>query len=77
MMSIGCQSVQDMKDLINALLMVALGKSLTAKEALGNKGILGDDMELEAHELGQTLTEQKKFNAKRKFKAAALSVYRL
>ena len=57
--------------------MVALGKSLTAKEALGNKGIVEDDMELEAHEFGQTITEQKRLNTKRKFKEVALSVCRL
>lgn len=65
---------QDAKDLISALLTVAPGKRLTAKEALQNKWIVGDDAALEAHDLGQTLTELKKFNAKRKFKAAALSV---
>ena len=58
--------------------MVARGNCLTAKEALKSKWIVGDDAALKADDLGQTLTELKKFNAKRKFKAAAaLSVHRL
>lgn len=65
---------QDAKDLISALLTVTPGKRLTAKEALQHKWILGDDAALAGNDLGQNLAELKKFNAKRKFKAAALSV---
>lgn len=68
---------QAAKDRISALLTALTGKCLTAKESLKNKGIVGDSVELEAHDLGLTLTELKKFNAKRKFKAAALLVRRL
>ena len=48
------------------------GKVITRKE-----WIQGDDAKLEDHYLGQTLTELKKLNAKRKFKAAVIMLCRL
>ena len=52
---------QAAKDRISALLTAPTGKYLTAKEALQNKGIVGDSVELEAQDLGLTVTELKKF----------------
>ena len=50
-----------------------MGISLISKEALENKWIQGDDEKFVDQNLGQTLTELKNFDAKRKFKAAIRS----
>lgn len=62
------------KELISALLTVDPGKRLAADQALENKWIRGDDSDLEKKDLGPNLKELKKFNAKRKFKAAVYGV---
>mmetsp|Transcript_21627 Transcript_21627/g.20774 ORF Transcript_21627/g.20774 Transcript_21627/m.20774 type:complete len:352 (-) Transcript_21627:351-1406(-) len=58
------------KDLISSLLAVKPEKRLTAEAALGGAWIKGDDALLEGKDLGVNLQEFKKFNGKRKFKAA-------
>lgn len=65
---------KDAKDLISSLLTVDPRRRLSADQALQNKWILGDDEELARKDLGANLEEFKKFNAKRKFKAAVNSV---
>lgn len=62
------------KELISALLTVDPYKRLDAEQALDNKWIRGDDEKLEKKDLGPNLKELKKFNAKRKFKAAVYGV---
>jgi serine/threonine protein kinase len=56
------------KTLIGQLLTVDPTKRITAKEALQNSWITGDDSTLANNDLGINLAEFKKFNAKRKFK---------
>lgn len=58
------------KDLISSLLTVDPQRRLTAQEAINGSWITGDDAMLEGKDLGVNLQEFKKFNAKRKFKAA-------
>jgi len=58
------------KDLISSLLTVDPQRRLTAQDALNGSWITGDDALLEGKDLGVNLQEFKKFNAKRKFKAA-------
>lgn len=65
---------QDAKDLISSLLMVDCTVRLTAKQALENPWILGDDEKLADRDLGANLTRLLNFNAKRKFRAAVQSV---
>lgn len=65
---------REAKGLIRSLLTVDPKKRISADEALRNKWMVGDDAALEACDLGGTLTELRKFNAKRKFKAAAMAV---
>ena len=65
---------QDAKSLISSLLTVDPKKRLGAEDALRNNWIMGDDAELAKKDLGANLEEFKKFNAKRKFKAAVNSV---
>jgi len=65
---------QDAKNLISSLLTVDPKKRLASTEALRNNWIMGDDDELAKKDLGANLEEFKKFNAKRKFKAAVNSV---
>jgi len=60
----------DAKDLISSLLTVNPSRRLSADDTLRNKWILGDDDALASNDLGKNLQEFKKFNAKRKFKAA-------
>lgn len=62
------------KDLISSLLTVDPFRRLTAEEALANQWITGDASLLEGKDLGVNLQEFKKFNGKRKFKAAVNAV---
>lgn len=64
----------DAKALISALITVNPKKRLTAKEALANQWIAGSDAALAGKSLGKNLEEFKKFNAKRKFRAAVKAV---
>lgn len=64
----------DAKELISSLLCVKPTERLTAEQALRNKWICAGDEDLEGRDLGANLQEFKKFNAKRKFKAAVKSV---
>mmetsp|Transcript_16757 Transcript_16757/g.25642 ORF Transcript_16757/g.25642 Transcript_16757/m.25642 type:complete len:319 (-) Transcript_16757:126-1082(-) len=64
----------DAKELISSLLTVDPSARLDAKEALRNKWIHGDDEALANKSLGANLKEFKKYNAKRKFKAAVYNV---
>lgn len=64
----------DAKTLISSLLCIKPTARLTADEALKNKWITCDDDDLEGRDLGANLEEFKKFNAKRKFRAAVQSV---
>lgn len=65
---------QEAKDLISSLLTVDPSLRLDAKAALRNKWINFDADELAKKDLGTNLEEFKKFNAKRKFRAAVKSV---
>ena len=62
------------KDLISSLLTVDPFRRLSAEQALGNQWITGDASLLEGKDLGVNLQEFKKFNGKRKFKAAVNAV---
>lgn len=62
------------KNLISSLLTVDPRKRLTAKQALRNLWIKGDDDTLAKKGLDKNLESLKKFNAKRKFKAAVSTV---
>jgi len=62
------------KNLIASLLTVKPSRRLSAHEALQNPWIMEDEEALAQKDLGTNLTEFKKFNAKRKFKAAVKSV---
>ena len=68
------QVSEDAKSLIRALLTVSPSKRLSANRTLKNKWMRGDDATLAQHDLGVNLTEFKRFNAKRKFKAAVKTV---
>jgi calcium/calmodulin-dependent protein kinase I len=61
------------KDLITNLLVLDPTKRFTAAQALAHPWIAASDKNSEAH-LGTTITELKKFNAKRKLKGAFLAV---
>jgi calcium/calmodulin-dependent protein kinase I len=58
------------KDLIRNLLVVNPDNRYTASDALENKWIGADASALTSLDLGTNLVQFKKFNAKRKFKAA-------
>ena len=60
----------DAKDMIKCLLTVQPAKRMTANQALQHKWMLQDDSILAAQDLGTNLSELRKYNAKRKFKAA-------
>ena len=60
--------------MISSLLTVDPTKRLSAKQALRNPWITGSDEKLAGYDLGKNLEEFKKFNAKRKFKAAVKGV---
>jgi serine/threonine protein kinase len=62
------------KELISSLLTVKASKRLNAREALENPWIRGDDASLAKKGLDKNLKEFKKFNAKRKFKAAVSTI---
>lgn len=62
------------KDLISSLLTVKASKRLDAAQALQNPWIKGDDAYLAKKGLDKNLQEFKRFNAKRKFKAAVSTV---
>jgi serine/threonine protein kinase len=64
----------DAKDLISKLLTVDPAKRLSAEEALKHKWMVQDGAILAAADLGTNLTELRKYNAKRKFKAAVNAV---
>ena len=65
---------EDAKNLISSLLNINPDTRLSASEALQNQWILSDADALREKDLGANLEEFKKFNAKRKFKAAVKSV---
>ncbi|GMI61912.1 hypothetical protein ScalyP_jg6062 [Parmales sp. scaly parma] len=63
------------KDLITRMLCVDHTKRLTAEDALDHPWIAGmSDQELQAHDLNGTLTEIRKFNARRKLKGTIKAV---
>jgi len=64
----------DAKDLISSLLTVDPAKRLSAEEAMRHKWMLQDADVLANLDLGTNLSELKKYNAKRKFKAAVNAV---
>ena len=64
----------DAKDLISSLLTVQPAKRLSAEEALQHKWMVKDASVLAGQDLGTNLTELRKYNAKRKFKAAVNAV---
>jgi len=68
------QVSEDAKDLIRNLLVVNPDERFNAEDALANKWIGADASTLAALDLGTNLAELKKFNAKRKFKAAVSTV---
>lgn len=68
------QVSDDAKDLIRKLLVVNPDDRLDAERALKNKWIGADAETLASLDLGINLQQFKKFNAKRKFKAAVSTV---
>lgn len=62
------------KDLISSLLTVAPANRLSAEEALKHKWMMKDAAVLEGKDLNANLGELRKYNAKRKFKAAVNAV---
>jgi serine/threonine protein kinase len=65
---------EEARELISHLLTVKPSSRLSAKNALKNKWITQDAADLEEKSLEVNLQELKKFNAKRKFKAAVSAV---
>lgn len=66
---------EDAKNLISNLLCVKAERRLTAREALQSNWIaLASDESLEKNDMGANLIEMRKFNGKRKFRAAVRSV---
>lgn len=68
------QVSEDAKDLIRNLLCVNPDERYTSHKALNNKWIGADAKKLAGQDLGTNLAQFKKFNAKRKFKAAVSTV---
>jgi len=64
----------DAKDFISCLLAVNPSKRLSSDEAMKHKWMTADDDVLAGQDLGTNLSELKKYNAKRKFKAAVNAV---
>lgn len=64
----------DAKDLIKKLLVVDPAKRLTAEQVLKHHWITESDAVLEAHDLANTKEELKRFNARRKWRAAGSAV---
>jgi len=62
------------KDLISCLLVVQPSKRMSASEALKHKWMTQDEKVLEGQSLDTNLVELRKYNAKRKFKAAVNAV---
>lgn len=62
------------KELISSLLTVDPKARLSADNALTNSWIKGDDASLAKKDLGANLQEFRRFNAKRKFKAAVSTI---
>jgi len=62
------------KDLISSLLVVNPSKRMSATDALQHKWMVQDGKVLEGQSLDANLAEFKKYNAKRKFKAAVTAV---
>lgn len=62
------------KGLIDSLLTVDPRKRISAKQALANPWVMGSGASLAKKDLGKNLEEFKKFNARRKFKAAVKGV---
>ena len=62
------------KDFISCLLTVQPSKRLTAEQALKHKWMTQSDSVLAGQDLGTNLSELRKYNAKRKFKAAVNAV---
>eukprot|EP00531_Pseudo-nitzschia_arenysensis_P015791 CAMPEP_0116133944 /NCGR_PEP_ID=MMETSP0329-20121206/10384_1 /TAXON_ID=697910 /ORGANISM="Pseudo-nitzschia arenysensis, Strain B593" /LENGTH=343 /DNA_ID=CAMNT_0003628625 /DNA_START=500 /DNA_END=1531 /DNA_ORIENTATION=- len=65
---------KEARNLIKSLLTVDPQKRLTAAQALQNSWIRGDADSLENRDLGKNLQSLKRFNAKRKFKAAVSTI---
>eukprot|EP00571_Detonula_confervacea_P015017 CAMPEP_0172308852 /NCGR_PEP_ID=MMETSP1058-20130122/9325_1 /TAXON_ID=83371 /ORGANISM="Detonula confervacea, Strain CCMP 353" /LENGTH=339 /DNA_ID=CAMNT_0013021367 /DNA_START=59 /DNA_END=1078 /DNA_ORIENTATION=+ len=66
---------EDAKNLISNLLCVKPNDRLTAREALQSNWIaLASDESLEKNDMGANLIEMRRFNGKRKFRAAVRSV---
>lgn len=65
---------KDAKDLISSLLTVSPSKRLTADEAMRHRWMMSSDEVLANQDLGTNLGELRKYNAKRKFKAAVNAV---
>jgi len=65
---------EDAKDLISKMLMVPPEKRITAEEALKHPWITSHQDVLSRRDLSENHKEFKKFNARRKFKAAAEAV---
>mmetsp|Transcript_16283 Transcript_16283/g.33652 ORF Transcript_16283/g.33652 Transcript_16283/m.33652 type:complete len:238 (+) Transcript_16283:569-1282(+) len=68
------QVTNEAKALISALLTVSSTKRIAADKALAHEWITQDDDYLISQDLGVNLDQFKKFNAKRKFKAAVKTV---
>lgn len=68
------QVSKEAKQLISALLTVSSSKRLSADNALKHTWITQSDEVLESQDLGVNLDQFKKFNAKRKFKAAVKTI---
>ena len=68
------QVSDEAKALITSLLTVDPDKRYTGDQAMKNKWIGADSKKLANQDLGQNLDQLKKFNAKRKFKAAVKTV---
>jgi len=64
------QVSQEAKDLISSMLTVDPEERISAEQALRNPWITAGDEMLAGKDLGKNLDEFKRFNAKRKFKAA-------
>lgn len=65
----------DAKNLISNLLVVNIDKRMSAREALQSNWIaLASDDYLQSHDMNANLVQMRKFNGKRKFRAAVASV---
>ena len=68
------QVSQDAKKLISSLLTVDPNKRSTAPKVMQSKWMVAEDDYLASQDLGLNLKEFKRFNAKRKFKAAVSTI---